>query len=149
MRKILHSLAIALIALSVASCGGGAKVKEAIIVEDCIKIPKQSVPISIYEDDGEWDMEATIKLENIKPADESEIANYPVIIITLLDKDGVELIRMGSSISNSLITTAGKKMAIEFSLPWGDEPSKERLEDIKKEARTIVLTDNSLFEDKL
>ena len=71
--KSIHLLMIMLTGSILSSCSGGL-VKKDIIVEDCIKIPKQDGTIIVYTDeDNNNYLDLKLKVENIKTLKESDI----------------------------------------------------------------------------
>ena len=74
--------------------------KKDIIVEDCIKIPKQDGTIIVYTDeDNNNYLDLKLKVENIKTLKESDIHRNFQIEIGLYDKDDVELIYVVDDLS--------------------------------------------------
>ena len=146
LRKVVSTLSLMSICLILSSCGGGLKVKEGIIVEDCVKIPKQTGVAVIREDEGEFDLIVKLAVENLKPVDKSLISTSKYVELGLLDKDGIQLIYIRENLDESLLTVKGKKEYREFSLSWGNsDKTKQELESIIQRTKSIVFNESHIM----
>lgn len=134
-KNLFKSVACIAILILMTSCGG-LKTKE-VILDDCIKIPAQSIKLAVndYSDEEETDidLESTITIEALKDS-------HGTVYMKLYDKDDVELIKL---IGDELPKDAGQKKKCNFGLSWLEEKTKEELNDI------IQQTDHVKFESNL
>ena len=145
--KSIHLLMIMLTGSILSSCSGGL-VKKDIIVEDCIKIPKQDGTIIVYTDeDNNNYLDLKLKVENIKTLKESDIHRNFQIEIGLYDKDDVELIYVVDDLSRDFFTkNEGYKSFEIFSLTLGNSNrTREDLEKIKDETQSIKIKSSKIL----
>lgn len=145
---IIHNsiklLAIVLIGLTLSSCGKKL-VQEDIILEDCVRIPKQDGEIKIRyygkdEDTGEesYDLILDLVLECVKEVKDFEL--LPYIRINLLDENDVQLIYVKDNIDEEFLKKKGNKSHVEFGLTLEhDSKTKEDLQKIKKNTKKITI----------
>ena len=142
--NLIKLLAIVLIGLTLSSCGKKL-VQEDIILEDCVRIPKQDGEIKIRyygkdEDSGEesYDLILDLVLECVKEVKDFEL--LPYIRINLLDENDVQLIYVKENIDEEFLKKKGNKSHFEFGLTLEhDSKTKKDLQKIKKNTKKITI----------
>lgn len=121
-----------MMALIVLTSCGGAKTEE-IVLEDCVKIPAQSLSFSVKdlsdEDEKQYNLECMVIVEALK-----ELDWRAAITMHLYDKDGVELIYL----RDSDLPKQGEKKKCDFGLTWGNaDKSEKELQEIISQTRSV------------
>lgn len=129
-------------AVTLSSCSGNVNVDE-VILEDCIKVPAQTLTFSEIRtetEDGETFnfFETSITLEAVKILDEDDYDWAPSISMYLLDKNGAELLELGYEIDGALLESQGYKKLCTFGMYTDDcLKSIEQLETIIKNTKSV------------
>lgn len=129
-----------MMALTVFTSCGGVKTDE-VVIEDCVKIPAQSLNFSIkdYSDeDGEaYNMECTLTVETLK-----ELFWAASITMHLYDKDDVELIYL----KDSDLPNSGEKKKCNFGLTLGNaDKTKKELQEVVSQTKYVKFSGDNLM----
>ena len=126
--------------LTVFTSCGGVKTDE-VVIEDCVKIPAQSLNFSIkdYSDeDGEaYNLECTITVESLK-----ELFWAASITMHLYDKDDVELIYL----KDSDLPNSDEKKKCDFGLTLGNaDKTKKELQEVVSQTKYVKFSGDNLM----
>lgn len=121
------------------SCGG-VKTEE-VVLEDCVKIPAQSLNFSIkdYSDEEEesYNLECMVIIETLK-----ELHWGAAITMHLYDKDDVELIYL----KDSDLPKQGEKKKCDFGLTLGNaDKTKKELQEIISQTQSVKFKGENLL----
>ncbi len=154
MLNLFKRFAIVAVAIVMGSCGtvsDDVLKTDEVILDNTYKIPVQEITLSIIDlskkDRPEFFIKApyiTIEaLKDVEPVPD-EVAEYifykPCIDMILLDKDGVELLRLDSG--DDAPMTNGQKKRCEFG--GGRSKDKVQLEEIIKRTKSVRFEINRL-----
>lgn len=146
---LIQSVIFSLLGITLSSCNLGRVelVKEDIVVENCIRVPKQDGELKIRyygkDDDSteSYDLILDLVVECIREIDSFE--DFPFIQVNLLDENEVRLTYLTYNVNRDLFKHKGIKSHIEFSLTLdNDSLSKKELEQIKKKTKHISIQSN-------
>lgn len=123
-----------MMALMVFTSCGGVKTEE-VMLEDCVKIPAQSLNFSIKDygdEDGEdYNLECMVTVETLK-----ELFWAASITMHLYDKNDVELIYLKSSGSD--LPNQGEKKKCDFGLTLGNSgKTKRELQEVVSQTKYV------------
>ena len=145
---LIQSVIFSLLGITFSSCNlrRVELVKEDIVVENCIRVPKQDGELKIRyygkDDDSTESYDLILDLvECIREIDSFE--DFPFIQVNLLDENEVRLTYLTYNVDRDFFKHKGIKSHIEFSLTLeNDSLSKKELNQIKKKTKHISIQSN-------
>ena len=138
-KNLLKGVVAVMMLMVVTSCSG-VKMEE-VVLDDCVKIPAQSLDFSIkdYSDeDGEdYNLECIVIVESLK-----ELSWMASVTMHLYDKDDVELIYL----KDSDLPKQGEKKKCDFGLTLGNgDKSKKELQEIVSQTKYVKFVGENLL----